>query len=135
MTVRQPHLLRIGDGASIGSNVNLENVRVERGELVVGSIGIGCDAYVGSYAVMEGDTAIADCGRLEGLAAWHAAAASASARYGMAHRRSGSGSGHRRTQAAPGRHPAATAGEALFFARRRADLRCCSSRRSSRPSC
>ncbi|MEG1766977.1 MAG: amino acid adenylation domain-containing protein [Comamonas sp.] len=69
VTVRQPHLLRIGDGASIGSNVNLENVRVERGELVVGAIDIGAEGYVGSYAVMEGDTAIAPWGRLEGLAA------------------------------------------------------------------
>ena len=69
VTIRQPHLLRIADGASIGSNVNLENVRVERGELVVGAIEIGREAYVGSYAVMEGDSAIADHGRLEGLAA------------------------------------------------------------------
>lgn len=69
VTIRQPHLLRIADGASIGSNVNLENVRVERGELVVGAIEIGREAYVGSYAVMEGDSAIADFGRLEGLAA------------------------------------------------------------------
>ena len=69
VTIRQPHLLRIGDGASIGSNVNLENVRVERGELVVGAVDIGAEGYVGSYAVMEGDTAIAPWGRLEGLAA------------------------------------------------------------------
>jgi len=69
VTIRQPHLLRIGDGVSIGSNVNLENVRVERGELVVGAIDIGPEGYVGSYAVMEGDTAIASYGRLEGLAA------------------------------------------------------------------
>ncbi|MEG2878815.1 MAG: amino acid adenylation domain-containing protein [Comamonas sp.] len=69
VTIRHAHLLRIGDGASIGSNVNLENVRVERGELVVGAIDIGAEGYVGSYAVMEGDTAIAPWGRLEGLAA------------------------------------------------------------------
>ena len=69
VTIRQPHLLRIGDGASIGANVNLENVRVERGEMVVGAIEIGAEGYVGSYAVMEGDTAIAPQGRLEGLAA------------------------------------------------------------------
>ena len=69
VTIRQPHLLRIGDGASLGSNVNLENVRVERGELVVGAIEIGREAHVGSYAVMEGDSAIGDFGRLEGLAA------------------------------------------------------------------
>lgn len=69
ITIRQPHLLRIGDGVSIGSNVNMENVRVERGELIVGSIDIARESYVGSYAVMEGETAIADYGRLEGLAA------------------------------------------------------------------
>ncbi|WP_286164218.1 Pls/PosA family non-ribosomal peptide synthetase [Azoarcus sp. DN11] len=69
LTIRLPHLLHIGDGASLGSSVNLENVRVERGELVVSRIDIGREAYVGSYAVMEGDTAIADYGRLEGLAA------------------------------------------------------------------
>ncbi|HQE39136.1 MAG TPA: amino acid adenylation domain-containing protein [Zoogloea sp.] len=69
ITIRQPHLLSIGDGTSIGSNVNLENVRVERGELVVGRIDIGPECHVGSYAVMEGDTAIAEYGRLDGLAA------------------------------------------------------------------
>ncbi|MCT9810961.1 amino acid adenylation domain-containing protein [Acidovorax sp. Be4] len=69
VTIQLPHLLRIGDGASLGSNVNLANVRVERGELVVGAIDIGAEGYVGSYAVMEGDTAIAPWGRLEGLAA------------------------------------------------------------------
>lgn len=69
VTIRQPHLLRVDAGASIGNNVNLENVRVERGELVIGHIAIGAHAYVGSYAVLEGDTAIAPQGRLEGLAA------------------------------------------------------------------
>lgn len=69
ITIRQPHLLRIGNGVSVGSNVNMENVRVERGELVVGRIEIASEGYVGSYAVMEGDTAIAAYGRLEGLAA------------------------------------------------------------------
>ena len=69
ITIRQPHLLRIGDGVSIGSNVNMENVRVERGELVIGRIDVAREGYVGSYAVMEGDTAIAEYGRLEGLAA------------------------------------------------------------------
>lgn len=69
VTIRQPHLLRIGDGASVGSNVNLENVCVEAGELIVGRIEIGREAYVGSYVVLEGDTAIADYGRIEGLAA------------------------------------------------------------------
>lgn len=67
--LRVPSLLSIGDGASIGNAVNLENARVERGELVIGRIRIGREGYVGSYAVMEGNTSIADLGRLEGLSA------------------------------------------------------------------
>jgi non-ribosomal peptide synthetase-like protein len=69
ITIRQPHLLRIGNGVSIGSTVHLENVRVERGELIVGGIELAEESYVGSYAVLEGDTAIASYGRLEGLSA------------------------------------------------------------------
>ncbi|MBS0348502.1 MAG: amino acid adenylation domain-containing protein [Proteobacteria bacterium] len=69
VTIRQPWLLSIGDGASIGSQVNLENVRVEGGELIVGAIDIGAESNVGSYAVLEDDTAIAPFGRIEGLAA------------------------------------------------------------------
>jgi non-ribosomal peptide synthetase-like protein len=69
VTIRQPHLLHIGDDVSIGSTVHMENVRVERGELVVGRIDLHHHSYVGSYAVLEGDTAIAGHGRLEGLSA------------------------------------------------------------------
>ncbi|WP_346286067.1 Pls/PosA family non-ribosomal peptide synthetase [Zoogloea sp.] len=69
VTIRHPHLLSVGEGTSLGSNVNLENVRVERGELIIGRIDIGRDCHVGSYAVLEGDTGMADEGRLEGLAA------------------------------------------------------------------
>lgn len=67
--LRVPSLLSVGDGASIGNAVNLENARVERGELVIGRIRIGREAYVGSYAVMEGNTSVADLGRLDGLSA------------------------------------------------------------------
>ena len=45
------------------------SVRVERGELVVGRVELAEESYVGSYAVLEGDTAIAAYGRLEGLSA------------------------------------------------------------------
>jgi non-ribosomal peptide synthetase-like protein len=69
VTIRQPHLLKIGQGTSIGSMVHLENVRVERGELVVGNIDLGTESYIGSYSVVEGDCSIADQGRLEGLSA------------------------------------------------------------------
>lgn len=67
ITIRQPHLLEIGDGASIGSTTHLENVRVERGMMVVGAIKIGAEGYVGSYAVMQGNTEVADYGHLESL--------------------------------------------------------------------
>lgn len=66
-TVRAPDLVEIGDGASIGASVNLENARVERGELVLGSIRIGAEAVVDSYAVVEGGTVIEDYGQLGGL--------------------------------------------------------------------
>ncbi len=56
LTLRAPDLLRVGDRVSIGNACNFENARVERGELVIGSIQIEADAQVGSYAVLEGDT-------------------------------------------------------------------------------
>jgi len=67
--LRVPSLLNVGDGASIGNAVNLDNARVERGELHIAPISIGHEAYVGSYAVMEGNTSIGDLGRLDGLSA------------------------------------------------------------------
>lgn len=67
VAIRAPDLLTIGDGASIGSSVNLENVRVERGELILGAISIGNEAVVDSYAFMEGDTAVGDYAHLGGL--------------------------------------------------------------------
>ncbi len=67
LSIRAPDLLTIGDGVSIGSSVNFENARVERGELVLGAISIGKEAVVDSYAVMEGDTALADYAQLGGL--------------------------------------------------------------------
>lgn len=69
ITIRQPYLLHIGEGTSIGSTVHLENVRVERGELVVGTITLGKNSYIGSYSVVEGACQIEEKGRLEGLSA------------------------------------------------------------------
>ncbi|MES2069821.1 MAG: Pls/PosA family non-ribosomal peptide synthetase [Pseudomonadota bacterium] len=69
MTLRAADLLTIGDGVSIGNASNFENARVERGELVLGRITLGRDAYVGSYSVLEGDVAIGDAGHLEGQSA------------------------------------------------------------------
>ncbi|MDP3538039.1 MAG: amino acid adenylation domain-containing protein [Azonexus sp.] len=68
-TVRAHDLLRIGDNASIGSAVNFENVRVERGELVVGPITLAPEAYVGSYSVLEGNTSLGEWAHLDGQSA------------------------------------------------------------------
>ncbi len=69
ITLRAPELLSVGDGASIGNAVNLENARVLHGELLLGRIDIGPQAYVGSYCVLEGDTAIGEWGHLQGQSA------------------------------------------------------------------
>ena len=69
ITLRAPDLLVIGDGASIGNAVNFENARVEHGMLHLGAIAIGSDAGVGSYAILEGNTAIGVFGHLEGQTA------------------------------------------------------------------
>ena len=61
--------MRIGEGASIGNVVNLENARVEGGLLHLGTIDIGAQANVGSYVVIEGDTRIGEYGHLEGQSA------------------------------------------------------------------
>ncbi|WP_420474884.1 Pls/PosA family non-ribosomal peptide synthetase [Noviherbaspirillum sp. ST9] len=69
ITLRAPDLLRIGDRTTIGNAVNLENARVQHGRLHLGNIAIGTDACVGSYAVLEGNTAIGAHGHLEGQSA------------------------------------------------------------------
>lgn len=69
ITIRAHDLLSIGDGVSIGNAVNLENARVEHGELILGTITLADEACVDSYAVLEGNTSIANHGHLEGLSA------------------------------------------------------------------
>ncbi len=69
ITLRAPDLLVIGDGASIGNAVNFENARVEHGVLYLGAIAVGSDVNVGSYAILEGNTAIGAFGHLEGQTA------------------------------------------------------------------
>ena len=69
ITLRAPDLLSIGDGTSIGNAANFENARVEHGELRVGTIHIGPDACIGSYAILEGNTAVGAYGHIEGQSA------------------------------------------------------------------
>ena len=69
LTLRAHDLLSIGDGVSIGNAVNLENARVEHGELVLGNISLADEACIGSYAVLEGNTSVGEYGHVEGLSA------------------------------------------------------------------
>ena len=69
VTVSVPELLSIGDGACLGTFVNLENARVEGGRLIIGRIAIGRGAAVDSYAVLENDTSVGDGARLAGQSA------------------------------------------------------------------
>nr|WP_295079092.1 Pls/PosA family non-ribosomal peptide synthetase [uncultured Roseateles sp.] len=69
ITLRAPELLSVGDGASIGNAVNLENARVLRGELLLGRIDIAANAYVGSYSVLEGNTELGAWAHLQGQSA------------------------------------------------------------------
>ena len=69
VTLRAHDLLRIGDGASIGNAVNLENARVERGQLHLGNITLEDHVCIGSYSVVEGNTTIRNYGHLEGQSA------------------------------------------------------------------
>ena len=67
ISVRAPDLLSVGDGASIGAAVNLENFEVRGGVWEVSPIRVGANAYIGSYAVLQGDVEMGDEARLDGL--------------------------------------------------------------------
>lgn len=69
VTLRAPDLLSIGDRVSVGNAVNFENARVEQGRFLLGAIDIGHDAHVGSYAVLEGDTALGHWAHLDAQSA------------------------------------------------------------------
>lgn len=56
--IRMPSLLSVENGVSIGSHVNLENAKVEHGHLVLGSIVLKENSYVGSYSVLEENTTL-----------------------------------------------------------------------------
>jgi non-ribosomal peptide synthetase-like protein len=69
ITLRCHDLLSIGDGASIGNAVNLENARVQHGYLLLGPIDIQANAQVGSYAVLEGNTSLGEWAHLDAQSA------------------------------------------------------------------
>ncbi len=69
VTLRVPDLLTIESGASVGTSVNIENARVEGGELVLGPVCLGRETVVDSYAVLETNTVLYAGARLGGLSA------------------------------------------------------------------
>jgi non-ribosomal peptide synthetase-like protein len=69
VTLRAHDLLHIADGVSIGNAVNLENARVEQGELHLGHIVLEAAANVGSCAVLEGNTRLGPGAQLDGQSA------------------------------------------------------------------
>ena len=62
-------LISIGKGASIGSKVKFANVEVIGNELVIGTITIGDDAYIGTSNVIGHDVVIEDHAELGDLTA------------------------------------------------------------------
>jgi len=69
ITLAVPEFLTVEDGVSIGTFVNIENARVEGGELVIGPVRLQRDAVVDSYAVLENDTELGERARLSGQSA------------------------------------------------------------------
>jgi non-ribosomal peptide synthetase-like protein len=62
-------LISIGAGASLGSIVNFANARVEGNELVIGTIDIGDNVYIGSSCVIEENTIIEEGAEISDLTA------------------------------------------------------------------
>jgi non-ribosomal peptide synthetase-like protein len=58
VTVAVPGLLRVDEGASIGAHVNIENARVEAGQLIIGPVHLKSEAVVDSYSVLENDCVV-----------------------------------------------------------------------------
>ena len=69
ITLRAPDLIDLADGVSIGSAVNLENARVQHGELILGTICMRENAYAGSYSVLEGNVILEAGAHLDGQSA------------------------------------------------------------------
>jgi len=69
ITLGTPELLTVGDGASIGTFVNIENARVEGGELILGPVNLQRESVVESYAVLENDTELGEFAQLRGQSA------------------------------------------------------------------
>jgi non-ribosomal peptide synthetase-like protein len=69
ITLGAPELLTVEDGVSIGTFVNIENARVENGELVIGPVLLKRDSVVDSYSVLEENTELGERAQLSGQSA------------------------------------------------------------------
>jgi non-ribosomal peptide synthetase-like protein len=69
ITLAAPDLLTVEDGVSIGTFVNIENARVEGGELIIGPVTLRRDSVLDSYAVLEEGTELGERSRLCGQSA------------------------------------------------------------------
>ncbi len=69
ITLGAPELLTVQDGVSIGTFVNIENARVEAGELVLGPVLLERESVVDSYSVLEEGGTLGEGARLCGQSA------------------------------------------------------------------
>ncbi len=70
ITLAAPELLTVEDGVSLGTFVNIENARVEAGELILGPVRLKKRFRRGfPSAVLENDTALGERARLSGQSA------------------------------------------------------------------
>ena len=69
ITLGTPDLLTVEDGVSLGTFVNIENARIEKGMLVIGPVHLGRESVVDSYSVLENDTRLGERSRLGGQSA------------------------------------------------------------------
>ncbi len=69
ITLGVPELLTVEDGVTIGTFVNIENARVEKGRLHIGPVQLRRDSGVDSYAVLENDTELGQRAHLCGQSA------------------------------------------------------------------
>jgi non-ribosomal peptide synthetase-like protein len=69
VTLGAPELLAVENGVSLGASVNIENARVEGGELILGPVRLQRDCSVDSSAVLEEGTTVGPGARLCGLSA------------------------------------------------------------------
>ena len=69
LTLAAPELLTVEDGVSIGTFANLENARVEGGELIIGPVLLKKDSVVESYSVLEDNTELGERAQLAGQSA------------------------------------------------------------------